>query len=294
MQVPACLEKELGVAKSASTPVVNTDGTFDVTYTIVLQNTGDTRLDNIQLEDDLTATFGSAYTASNQATTSGGVITGPQVTLTNNTSGNAVAPTPNTSTYNGASIANLFVGNDGLLDPGDEITVTFTVRANPLASGAATTFDNSATATAQDPDNDEAEDLSDDGSDPTNNSGDDTNNTPTTVTSPVLSADLSVTKTNTPGVNGNVDQVDDTLTTGQTTTYTIVVTNNGPVSVTGAVVNDTPSGDLTCPATNPVTITGDGVPTGSFTISDLTGAGISLDNLDDGQSTTLTYSCEVN
>jgi len=114
------------------------------------------------------------------------------------------------------------------------------------------------------------------------------------VTVEMPQADLSITKTNTPGVNGGVDQADDTVTSGQMTTYTIVVTNNGPDSVTGAVVTDTPSGDLTCPGTNAVTISGDGVPTGTFTIADLTGAGISLENLDDGQSTTLTYSCEVN
>ena len=294
IQVPPCLEKELGVAKSASTPVVNADGTFDVTYTVVLQNTGDTRLDNIQLDDDLTATFGSTYTASNETDTSGGVISGPQVTLTNNASGNAVAPTPNTSTYDGASIATLFAGNDGILDPGDEITVTFTARANPLVSGAPATFDNSAEATAQDPEGDTATDLSDSGSDPTNNSGDDTNNTPTTVTSPVISADLSLTKTNTPGVNGEVDQAADELVSGSTTTYTVTVTNNGPVTVTGAVVTDTIGAGLTCTGTDPVNLSGDGVPAGSFTISDLTGAGITLATLTDGQSTTITYSCEVN
>ncbi len=114
------------------------------------------------------------------------------------------------------------------------------------------------------------------------------------ITVEIPQADLSLTKTNTPGVNSEVDQANDTLTSGQTTTYTIVVTNNGPDSVSGAVVTDTPSGDLTCSATNTVTLSGDGVPAGTFTIADLTGAGISLDNLDDGQSTTLTYSCEVN
>ena len=107
-------------------------------------------------------------------------------------------------------------------------------------------------------------------------------------------ADLSITKTNTPGVNGEVDQADDTVTTGQFTTFTLVVTNNGPSAVTGALVTDNPSSGLTCTGTDAVTITGDGVPSGSFTIADLTGAGIALDTLTDGQSTILTYSCEVN
>ena len=114
------------------------------------------------------------------------------------------------------------------------------------------------------------------------------------ITIDTPTADLSITKTNTPGVNGEVDQTDDTVTTGDNTTYTLVVKNNGPDSVTGAVVKDTPTSGLTCADTDEVTLTGDGVPTGTFTIADLTGAGITLDTLTDGQSTTLTFSCEVN
>ncbi len=120
--------------------------------------------------------------------------------------------------------------------------------------------------------------------------------TSATVTITVLapSADLSITKTNTPGVNTDIDQASDTVTSGQSTTYTLVVTNNGPDGVTGAVVTDTPSSGLTCSAADAVTLTGDGLPAGTFTIADLTGAGITLGALLDGQSTTLTYSCDVN
>ena len=114
------------------------------------------------------------------------------------------------------------------------------------------------------------------------------------VTVAPLDVELSLTKTNTPGVNGEVDQAADTLTSGDNTTYTVVVTNNGPDSVTGAVVTDTVGAGLTCPATNAVTLAGNGVPSGSFTIGDLTGAGITLQTLADGQSVTLTYTCEVN
>ncbi len=108
------------------------------------------------------------------------------------------------------------------------------------------------------------------------------------------SADLTITKTNTVGLNGNVDQSSDTLLSGSTTTYTLVVTNNGPDSVTGAVVTDIPGSGITCPATNPVTITGNGIPTGTFTVADLTGSGIVLGVLANGQSTTLSISCIVN
>jgi uncharacterized repeat protein (TIGR01451 family) len=96
--------------------------------------------------------------------------------------------------------------------------------------------------------------------------------------------DLSITKSN--GV--------DAVTTGDTITYTLVISNAGPDAATGAVVTDTPGAGLTCPATNVVTITGDGVPAGSYTIADLTGAGITLGTLGDGQSATVTYNCTVN
>ncbi|WP_161566053.1 prealbumin-like fold domain-containing protein [Caenibius tardaugens] len=106
--------------------------------------------------------------------------------------------------------------------------------------------------------------------------------------------DLGITKTNTPGVNNNVDQANDWVAKG-VTTYTIVATNNGPVNIAGAVVKDTPGTGLTCPPANPVSITGNGVPAGSYTVADLTGAGgIALSALDSGQSATLTFECTVN
>ena len=120
-------------------------------------------------------------------------------------------------------------------------------------------------------------------------------NNQTTASATVRNAaDLSVTKTNTPGANGNVDQPADTVITGSTTTYTITVRNNGPDTASNVLVTDTVGAGLTCPAGNTVTITGNGVPSGSFTVGDLTGAGITLNTLADGQSATLSYSCQVN
>ncbi|MBO7942475.1 DUF11 domain-containing protein, partial [Streptomyces sp. S9] len=51
-------------------------------------------------------------------------------------------------------------------------------------------------------------------------------------------ADFSITKTNTPAAGQN-DQANDTLLPGQNTTYQLVVTNNGPDPVVGAIVTDT-------------------------------------------------------
>lgn len=112
----------------------------------------------------------------------------------------------------------------------------------------------------------------------------DSNDSGSATVSVSPSANLSIVKSN--GVSSVVS--------GSTVTYTVVVTNNGPDSTTGAVVTDVVGAGITCPVGNPVTITGSGVPAGSFTIANLTGAGITLATLNNGQSATLTYSCQVN
>ena len=96
-------------------------------------------------------------------------------------------------------------------------------------------------------------------------------------------ADLVVVK-----ANGGTSVI-----SGATTTYTLTVTNNGPSTATGAVVTDTVGSNLDCPATNPVSFTGDGVPAGSFNLGDLTGTGITLGTLAPGQTTTLSFVCNI-
>ena len=81
---------------------------------------------------------------------------------------------------------------------------------------------------------------------------------------------------------------------GSTVTYSVLVTNTGPDAAVGPIITDTVGTHLNCPGTNSVVITGSGVPAGSFTIANLTGAGITLGTLASGQSATLTYSCQVN
>lgn len=94
---------------------------------------------------------------------------------------------------------------------------------------------------------------------------------------------LSITKTN------NTTQV----TSGTSTTYTLVVTNTGPDSVTGAVVRDTPGAGLACPPANPVTCTPAGnCPAGPLTVGNLT-SGITLPVLANGAMATLSFSCNV-
>lgn len=105
-------------------------------------------------------------------------------------------------------------------------------------------------------------------------------------------ADLSITKTNTPGLNNEVDQTTDILQSGTTTTYSLRVTNNGLSDATGAVVRDTPGIGIACPGGNAVTITGNGVPAGTFTVANLI-SGITLGTLAAGQTAVLTFACSV-
>ena len=106
-------------------------------------------------------------------------------------------------------------------------------------------------------------------------------------------ADFSITKTNTLGLNGDEDQPDDTLTSGQTTRYSLTVANNGPDKVAGALLTDNIVSGLTCNASNPLTLTGNGAPSGSFTVASLVGAGVTLDMMANGDVVTISYDCIV-
>lgn len=106
-----------------------------------------------------------------------------------------------------------------------------------------------------------------------------------------VAADMAITKTN--NLSGTTDQTNDTLSRGQTTTYRIVVTNNGPSAVTGAVVTDTATG-LTC---NSLTCTSNPAglcPSPAPTVAQLLGSGITLPTMAASNSVTLDVDCTVN
>lgn len=117
-----------------------------------------------------------------------------------------------------------------------------------------------------------------------NNPGNTATGTATVVVAP--SVDLSILKTN---------GVDDVMP-GETLTYVLTVSNAGPDAATGAVVADMPGAGLTCPATGTLTFGGTataGAPAGNPTVGDLTGAGITLGTIENGQNVTITYTCTV-
>lgn len=108
-------------------------------------------------------------------------------------------------------------------------------------------------------------------------------------------ADLRLTKTNTPGVNGEVDQPGDTLVSGTVTTYTLTVTNLGPDAADGAVLTDPAPTGLTCTSAA-CTAAGGAVcpaPTGAVLVAALQGAGATIPTLPNGGSVAIALTCTV-
>jgi uncharacterized repeat protein (TIGR01451 family) len=108
-------------------------------------------------------------------------------------------------------------------------------------------------------------------------------------------SNLRITKTNTPGVNGDVDPPDDSVPAGGQTTYTITATNGGPTAADGSLLTDPASAGLgcitvTCAASGGATCP---VQTGAALISALQGAGAAIPVLPSGGAVTLQLTCDV-
>ena len=116
-----------------------------------------------------------------------------------------------------------------------------------------------------------------------------------TFTNRRLNADLHLTKTYTPGVNGEVDQAADTVASGAASDYTITVTNNGPDSANSAVIIDPVPTNLTC-TTASCTSTGGAscpAPTGAALVAALQGAGAVVPALPASSSVSFVLNCTV-
>ena len=104
-------------------------------------------------------------------------------------------------------------------------------------------------------------------------------------------ADLSITKTNTPGQNGDVDLGGDTLLSGSSTTYTLRVANAGPDAAHGATVRDTPA-NLSCSSISCSASGGAQCPV-SLDVGLLTTSGLVLPALPVGGNAVFTLTCTV-
>ena len=151
----------IGISKARSAaPVSNGDGSFDVVYTISIENLGDVALTGVQVSDDLSATFAGAEAWEFQSVTSS--------TL-------AVSPS-----YNGETDTNLLTGADSL-EAGSSGSLTISLIVTPGSEQGP--YWNSATATGSSPAGTTVADVSQDGFDvdPDDN-GDPTDNSDPTPT----------------------------------------------------------------------------------------------------------------
>jgi uncharacterized repeat protein (TIGR01451 family) len=115
------------------------------------------------------------------------------------------------------------------------------------------------------------------------------------ITNDLPRADLRLVKTNTPGVNGEIDQGADTVVSGSAVGYTITVTNLGPDAANGAVITDPAPNNLTCSTATCAASGGAAcpVPTGAALVAALQGAGATVPTLPNGGAVVITLNCTV-
>lgn len=116
-----------------------------------------------------------------------------------------------------------------------------------------------------------------------------------TFTNSLPQVDLVLTKTNTPGVNGNVDQPSDTVRRGSPVEYSIVVRNNGPTAANNAVLRDPPPPGLTCSAVSCGSAMNGAVCPTPLTLTALqSSGGVAIPTLPATGELTFTLTCTAN
>ncbi|MEZ4605643.1 MAG: SdrD B-like domain-containing protein [Deinococcales bacterium] len=108
---PVPLTPEIGLAKYVSRqPVANSDGSYSFEYTLIVENTGETVLNNVQVTDDLANTFSVAQNFRADTVTSSDLSINPN--------------------YDGQTDINLLIGTDSLA-VGARATIIMSVTVNP-------------------------------------------------------------------------------------------------------------------------------------------------------------------
>jgi gliding motility-associated-like protein/uncharacterized repeat protein (TIGR01451 family) len=104
---------KIGLAKAASTPVKENDGSYSITYTLTVKNFGNDTIKNVQVSDTLSNTFKSPATFFVSSSPSG--------------SGNLLGNT----NFNGTNDHNLLVASSSKIDPGATEKIIFKVNVQP-------------------------------------------------------------------------------------------------------------------------------------------------------------------
>ncbi|RYE21922.1 MAG: hypothetical protein EOP51_14425, partial [Sphingobacteriales bacterium] len=210
----------IGIAKSASVPVFQSNGSYNIDYTITIRNYGNLALSNVQVSDLLSATFPSPTTFTIRAVTTKGGANAANITLNAAYDGTAINPNLLTSATSALPISGV---------------ATIVIPVNVVPNGAYGPFNNTANAAATTADLTPVTDVSTNGTDPDAgggvpaNDGDlnpFNNSVPTPVSFPMLgiakSASVPVFQSN---GSYNID-------------YTVTLKNFGTVALSSVQATD--------------------------------------------------------
>lgn len=106
-------------------------------------------------------------------------------------------------------------------------------------------------------------------------------------------ADISLTKTNTPGMNGEVDLPGDVLQKGSTTVYTLSLRNAGPGSGNGSVIRDAAQPGLACTSVTCGNVVGGAACPAVSIVALQSAAGITIATLAANSSLDIRITCTV-
>ncbi len=244
-----CFTPILGTAKSASVPVAVGNGVYNVTYTYIMENYGDTPLKTVGAQDALTTTFPSpvTYTVTSQPTVTA---------LTNGATGTATAGFNGNSQNYLIQNATLPVSNPASPSTTSTITIQFTVQISGVPTGTQT-YNNEVTSGAfgvtGNSNNVEVLDGSDNGTNPdpggTGNPNTTAENVPTPIT---VFGPIPFTKTVQNITTGEATGLTaDTAVPGNILKYTLSFTNNTGGFLTGYSIKDVIPTNTTYYATTP-------------------------------------------
>ncbi|MNR78016.1 Cna protein B-type domain protein [compost metagenome] len=285
----------IGIAKSAGAVVNNLDGSYDVVFTLTVNNAGNTPLNLVQVNDTVAGQFGT-YTAGVPGAGQYTITSGP--TVSSQVNGAALSAVgAGVFTGSGAGNALLIPASSSLPNFGaagvaSRALIRFTVRFFPITPGP---FENTATVTGTAPTNVVVTDNSVDGLVPDANN----NGNPNDDTSPTI-VNLSGQAI---GVAKSVAGVVQTGSKRYRIPYTIIVQNVSP-SVTATNVQVSDSLNATFPTAQTITISAAPVVsacTGTvLTLASPAFTGIGQNNLlagnqnlQAGEKCTITFSTEV-
>jgi uncharacterized repeat protein (TIGR01451 family) len=244
----------VGLSKEAG--LVSPNGEyFDVEFTLTWENTGNTLLDHITLFDDVASQFGNNFV---------GIV--PGSLAIQNFVGTGTPPDANAA-WESDTTQDLFVEN-APLHVGDTFEITYTVTIDPDAFGGSALLENQATSTSEalDENGDHlldssggfivASDDSDNGADPASENGSESTvdgtfaNDPTPVYIPSL---------------GLAKQAGDAVPNGENfdVTFTVLVENNGNVSLNDLTLYDDIRAQFGAPA----------IGVSNLTVANFTGTG---------------------